>query len=479
MVAKLSSVSTMVAASRATSVPDTPHGDADVGAAQRRRVVDPVAGHRDDVPLGAQRVGDAQLRLRRAAGEDRSPCPRRAAASSSRSVIASSSAPVITRRRRAAMPTRRAISAAVRPWSPVTTMEPDAGACGSCATASATSGRGGSNMATTPEQRQVPLGLLAPAGRRARAIGSSRRATASSAQPRGCLVGHDRRRGARGRRWSAPCRCRRRRPRSRVHRARISSGAPLACTPPVAVDVDPRSTSAAARGRSGTAAAGPRPGRRGRRRTPSVGGRAQQRDLGRVAGSPRGGRGRARRCCRRRSPAPACAAPASGAAGSGQRRPGRRPPPRSRIVVTRIRFSVSVPVLSVQITVVEPSVSTALSRLTTAPRRASSRTPTASASVIVGSRPSGTLATSRPMAKVNAAAQRQSRRRRRRAAGTPAPTVTATSGDQPGHPLDLALQRALVPPDPLGQRGDPAELGAHAGGEDQRARPRRRCSWCR
>ena len=46
------------------------HGDADVGAAQRGRVVDPVAGHRHDLALSAEGVGDAQLRLGRAAGED-------------------------------------------------------------------------------------------------------------------------------------------------------------------------------------------------------------------------------------------------------------------------------------------------------------------------------------------------------------------------------------------------------------------------
>ena len=70
--------------------------------------------------------------------------------------------------------------------------------------------------------------------------------------------------------------------------------------------------------------------------------------------------------------------------------------------VTRIEFWVRVPVLSVQITVVEPSVSTAESRLTTAPRRASDRTPTASARVMVGSSPSGTLATNSPTAKTKA-----------------------------------------------------------------------------
>ena len=66
--------------------------------------------------------------------------------------------------------------------------------------------------------------------------------------------------------------------------------------------------------------------------------------------------------------------------------------------------SVSVPVLSVQITSVEPSVSTAVSRLTSARRAAIRRTPPASDSVIVGNRPSGTFATSRPIANVTAAA---------------------------------------------------------------------------
>ena len=67
-----------------------------------------------------------------------------------------------------------------------------------------------------------------------------------------------------------------------------------------------------------------------------------------------------------------------------------------------MRPSVKVPVLSVQMTSVEPSVSTAVSFLTSARRLAIRRTPTASASVIVGSSPSGTLATRSPIAKTPA-----------------------------------------------------------------------------
>jgi hypothetical protein len=55
--------------------PRATHRDADVGRAQRRRVVDAVAGHRDDVALLLQGVGDPQLRLGRAAGEDQLPPP--------------------------------------------------------------------------------------------------------------------------------------------------------------------------------------------------------------------------------------------------------------------------------------------------------------------------------------------------------------------------------------------------------------------
>ena len=111
--------------------------------------------------------------------------------------------------------------------------------------------------------------------------------------------------------------------------------------------------------------------------------------------------------------------------------------------LTSIRFSVSVPVLSVQITFVEPSVSTALSRLTTAPRPTSSRTPTARASVITGNSPSGTLPTSSPTANTTAADNDK-------------PATTVASGmnarpvsdgdqrDQPRDAADLRLQRALL-----------------------------------
>ena len=62
---------------------------------------------------------------------------------------------------------------------------------------------------------------------------------------------------------------------------------------------------------------------------------------------------------------------------------------------TSIRFSVRVPVLSEQMTVTEPSVSTAGSLRTSALRRAMRRAPSASATVTTAGRPSGMAATAR------------------------------------------------------------------------------------
>jgi hypothetical protein len=63
-------VSTIVAASRATSVPATPHCDADVGAPQGPGVVDAVTRHRHRLAAAPEEVGDSQLRLRRRPRED-------------------------------------------------------------------------------------------------------------------------------------------------------------------------------------------------------------------------------------------------------------------------------------------------------------------------------------------------------------------------------------------------------------------------
>lgn len=65
---------------------------------------------------------------------------------------------------------------------------------------------------------------------------------------------------------------------------------------------------------------------------------------------------------------------------------------------SNMRFSVSVPVLSVQMTSAEPSVSTAGRWRISTLRAAIRCAPKASDNVTVGSRPSGTLATMIPMA---------------------------------------------------------------------------------
>ena len=75
-----------------------------------------------------------------------------------------------------------------------------------------------------------------------------------------------------------------------------------------------------------------------------------------------------------------------------------------------MRFCVSVPVLSLQMTVVEPSASTAGRWRTRALRFAMRCVAIASDSVTVGSRPSGTLATMMPMANSRFSQRRQAQR---------------------------------------------------------------------
>ena len=65
---------------------------------------------------------------------------------------------------------------------------------------------------------------------------------------------------------------------------------------------------------------------------------------------------------------------------------------------TTISFRVSVPVLSVQMKVVDPSVSTAWSRRTIALRLAMRRTPSDSETVTIAGRPSGIAATASEIA---------------------------------------------------------------------------------
>ena len=56
---------------------------------------------------------------------------------------------------------------------------------------------------------------------------------------------------------------------------------------------------------------------------------------------------------------------------------------------------------------------------------------------------------------------------------------TAISGDEPSHPADLALERALLALHALGQRRDAPELGAHPGREDDARAASPPCRSCR
>ena len=119
--------------------------------------------------------------------------------------------------------------------------------------------------------------------------------------------------------------------------------------------------------------------------------------------------------------------------------PNRRNARRAKRRFTDMRFWVSVPVLSVQMTVVEPSVSTAGRWRISALRLAMRWVAMASASVTVGNRPSGTLATMMPMANNKVGPERSPSAWPMKKNNTP-----SASGEERDHARearDLALQR--------------------------------------
>ena len=115
MVAKLSSVRIIVAASLVTSVPVTPIATPMSALRRAGRVVDPVAGHRDDVAAGLQRAHDPDLVLGGDAG-DHADVVEPAGEVGVVVAIRSSSAPVTAR---PGMPRSAAMAPAVTAWSPV------------------------------------------------------------------------------------------------------------------------------------------------------------------------------------------------------------------------------------------------------------------------------------------------------------------------------------------------------------------------
>ena len=125
------------------------------------------------------------------------------------------------------------------------------------------------------------------------------------------------------------------------------------------------------------------------------------------------------------------------------------------------------PVLSLQITVVEPSVSTADSRRTMAPRAAMRCMPTASAMVIATGRPSGTIDTIWLIATISTSASGSSRHRPEQHDHDEQPQRRR---HQPAAELlDAPLQRRLRLLGAFGQAGDAADLGVRAGGHHHRA----------
>ena len=152
--------------------------------------------------------------------------------------------------------------------------------------------------------------------------------------------------------------------------------------------------------------------------------------------------------------------------------------PGSQTSRTVIWFAVSVPVLSVQMTVVEPSVSTLESFLTSTLRLAMRWAATDSAMVSVGSRPSGTLATMMPIANTTAASVSMPTKILL-IAKKKMPRLTAMIEMSARQPRDVLLQGRESLGDALGQPRDLAELGAHARSRRPPRDPRRVPRCCR
>ena len=415
-------------------------------------------------PSRAQRVDHVQLRLRVAARDDQlgaaRAAARRAPPRASRRL-----GPVTTWACPPTIPASRATAAAVSPWSPVMTMI-RMPARRQRATASGTSARGGSCSAARP--RNVSPGSAASRG------SASSPSAPGSAKP---STRRPRRRSPRRRRGTAP--------RGLVERPLRRGGAQrraaLEQLERRAFGVQPSAVRLGVERRHALAprvevrtAAACASRSAWRRAVVRARGRQEQRALARIAAA-----------------LPAVVAPGvmgvvAAHGGAQQREPGSAAPatsPRARSSRPAqqspyIRPSVSVPVLSVQMTSVEPSVSTAVSRLTSARRAAIRRTPTASASVIVGSSPSGTLATSSPIANDERVGQRQPGDQ----GADREEHHTSDDGDgrdQLRGAVDLELQRAELRLDALRQRGDPAELLSPCRWRRPPPARRRRCTACR
>ena len=154
------------------------------------------------------------------------------------------------------------------------------------------------------------------------------------------------------------------------------------------------------------------------------------------------------------------AAVRSGAAAAGGGPASSSGPSGIQSARTARRFSVSVPVLSVQMTSIAPSVSTAERRRTSARRRAIRCAFTASVIVMAGRSPSGTFATAIPMANTAASKLPPPRPRTSRVHAGAHPE--GEDRDDPHEAVHLALEGRRDAADRGREAGDPPELGRGA-----------------
>ena len=494
IVAKLSSASTMSAASLRDVGAGDPHRDADVGRLQRRRVVHAVAGHRHDRAAAAAArctmrslCSGIDARVDRDLAHRARPARRRSAARE----LGAGDGAAVARRCRAP----RAMTAAVRGWSPViisgrmpasaparpppsprraagrssrsVRRRRDRCSSRSCGTVAALRAGAsvGSRRAATPSVRSASPGerlvrapdLLAPLGRQrhARCVADELAGAAREQHVRRALGEHDAR-GPRARRRDA-----------RAHQLALRRERHLADARQARVER--------------------------LRAQPRLARRDEQRALGRIAlhrpapvalphrGVVRAiGRARARARARRASVAVDRAA---------VRRGAPRPRARSRSPLKRhapagrddrrapsSRSSSACPSCRDAITLAEPSVSTAARWRTIALRRAMRCTPSESTAVTTAGSPSG----HRRDGERHAEDQHVDERRR-------VPRMSSTSDDRHDHhdgdhdddgaeqlagAIELALQRRRLRRRVCAAAGDAPHLRLHPGrGHDRRAAP--------
>ena len=431
-----------------------PHRHADVGTPERRRIVDPVACHRDDVTLPSQRVGDPQLGVRRAPGEHDLPRSREQPRRAGRRVIASSSVaadhPRLGRGRCRPAGDRRG-------GQPVVAGDDDDADPGPVAPRDGAGHLrpGRVDHRDQPDQAQVALGGLAAGPATATPV-ARRRATASTRRPlRGVAVdaldGVDP-----GVRHVAVA--------TTGCTARTSSGAPLVCSARPSSRSRRRSTSLAAADRSGTWR---------RRPVRAAATPAPQSAAAPAAAPPRWDR-------RWRRPAGGAAAFGSGAAASSRAASAavRRPTGRLRIDIDgalgRPDLDDPHPVTGERPGLVGADNVGRTERLdgaeTLHQRAAPGQLPDAGCQRERDRRqqPLGDVGDEQP--------DREDRRRSRIEAGGDADRHerrghrAGHARDQPRNTGDLALERAVLRPHALGQARHPAELCPHARRQHYRLR---------